>query len=198
MLAVDDLCFDYSDCPLLERVRFFVPAGSLLHLKCGNGSGKTTLLKLLAGILYPKSGCIRYDGQAVHDELALYQQRLCYVGHKFGVSQVLTVEEHYRFEENHSGQSLSELLLVLGLSGLENVVYGTLSMGQRRRLSLLRLLMSNASLWLLDEPLVSLDDIAVGMVMRLMTQQLENGGVIVITSHQPLPVSFQHQQEYQL
>lgn len=198
MLDVIDLGFDYPDKPLLNNVQFSLGCGELLHLRGHNGAGKTTLLKLLAGLLLPARGEVCYQGCPIMNNLAEYQQSICYVGHKSGISQVLTVRENCQFELQRGKHSMPFDMLIkrFSLESLEDVPCGLLSVGQRRRVSLLRLLMSNASLWLLDEPLVALDMDALALLMEFFTEHLDRGGQIILTSHQSLPLDGRDYQEY--
>lgn len=197
-LEVIELDFDYPEKQILQGVQFTVDFGYLLHLRGGNGAGKTTLLKLLAGMLRPEQGDIRYAGNSIHDDLAAYQHHICYVGHKAGVSQLLTVRENCRFELHRDKASLpfEELIQLFSLQGLEDVTCNLLSVGQRRRVGLLRLFMSNAPVWLLDEPLVALDSEAIDILMVLLNKHLANQGLVVLTSHQHLPMKQDNYQEY--
>lgn len=190
MLQVIHLDFNYVDKQVLSDIGFSVPLGTLLHLRGSNGCGKTTLLKLLAGILSPERGEIRYGNQPIKNDLAAYQQQICYVGHKTGVSQLLTARENYRFELHRDKSSLSfeEMIKLFSLQGLEDIPCNLLSVGQRRRVALLRLLMSKAPLWLLDEPLVALDKEAIASLINVITNHLHCGGQVVLTSHQDLPL----------
>ena len=197
-MHVRNLEFDYPDKRLLQRVQFTVKPGCLLHLRGGNGTGKTTLLKLLAGLLRPLQGDIQYGGHSISDDIAAYQQRICYVGHKVGMSQLLTPRENCRFELHRACGVLpfQELIKLFSLEGLEDVACGLLSVGQRRRVGLLRLLISDASLWLLDEPLVALDKDAISILMIFLNKHLAGGGQVVLTSHQNLPLRQENYQEY--
>lgn len=154
MLEIHGLGFDYPDKQVLNNIEFTLDSGCILHLRGGNGAGKTTLLKLLAGILHPDQGDIRYNGQSITTDIATYQQHICYVGHKNGISQLLTVRENCQFELQRDINSLSfeEMITLFSLQGLEDVTCNLLSVGQRRRVGMLRLLMSNAPLWLLTNP----------------------------------------------
>ena len=198
MLNVKQLDFDYPDKPLLRGVQFTVNPGCLLHLRGRNGAGKTTLLKLVAGLLRPMQGDIHYFEHSIYDDIATYQKNICYVGHKTGVNHLLTVRENCRFELHRDRRALpmDELISAFSLQGQEDVVCGLLSVGQRRRVGLLRLLMSDAMLWLLDEPLVALDAEAVTFLMTLLNKHLNRGGLIVLTSHQNLPLRQENYQEY--
>lgn len=189
MLNVQNLSFDYQDKPLLKKVRFFLASGQLLHLRGANGVGKTTLFKLLAGLLQPHEGEIIYQGQSIYDDLASYQQQLCYVGHKPGLNPLLTVKENCYFDM-HWGRRLlnfEQLVAGFGLQGLEDESCFLLSAGQRHRVSLLRIMMTDAKIWLLDEPLIALDAAAIDHLMICLETHLQQGGQIILTSHQQLP-----------
>jgi len=200
MLTVSDLNFDYSDRRLLHGINFSLAKGELLHLRGKNGSGKTTLLKLLTGLLRPCQGEIVFAGHSIYEDIATYQRNICYVGHKSGVSQLLTVRENCRFELSASTSicAFDELIRSFFLDGMEDMPCGLLSMGQRRRVGLLRILLSNASLWVLDEPLVGLDEPTLNVLMDCLTQHLVQGGQVVLTSHQALPEPLPHYREYWL
>ena len=176
MLYVTDLVFDYSDKLLLQGVHFSVKKGVVLHVKGENGAGKTTLLKLLSGLLHPLSGEITYKG------------KLCYVGHQNGVNTRLTPSEHLRFDLGVVDDVLlDDMLSCLALSDVHDKPCGLLSAGQKRRVGLLRLLAETAELWLLDEPLVGLDEAGMQVFSDLIKQHLKQNGSIVLTSHQALP-----------
>ncbi|GGI78801.1 cytochrome c biogenesis ATP-binding export protein CcmA [Legionella impletisoli] len=201
MLEVYNLDFDYPDKTVLRTIQFSVPAGSLLHLRGENGSGKSTLLKLLAGLLYPDQGQILYHEKDIHADRATYQQHICYVGHKPGISLGLTVAENCRFDlyyPSSTNKSIEALIANFGLQGMENKLCGLLSAGQRRRVGLIKLLFSRKALWLLDEPFVSLDQSAIFLLTDCLIQHLNQGGAIIMTSHQAIPLSGIPHQEYTL
>lgn len=111
MLEVINAGFDYSDTPVLQGVQFSLSAGHLLHISGCNGAGKTTLLKLLAGILQPAVGEIRYHGESITKNRVEYQQALCYVGHKSGVSPLLTVRENLRYNVHAPSTKVFDALI---------------------------------------------------------------------------------------
>jgi len=199
MLQIDKLSFDYQDRPLLHNVDFQLVAGDLLHLKGGNGVGKTTLLKLIAGLYHPVQGAILYQGTNIHQQLSLYQHDLCYLGHKTGISPYLTVKENCHFDLHYD--EACDLLSLLALFNLEpyvNTPCGLLSAGQCRQIGLLRLWGTKARIWLLDEPLVALDDHALSVVSEKIKQHCQRGGLVVVTSHQLLALALGSYQEYSL
>ncbi|KTD30833.1 cytochrome c biogenesis protein CcmA [Legionella moravica] len=200
MLEVIDLDFDYQEQPLLHHISFRVPQGGLLHLKGGNGAGKTTLLKLIAGLHQPMHGQICFSGLPISDQLAAYQQQLCFVGHKTGINPYLTVKENCLFDLNYGGNTadITELAAQFHLERFLDQPCGLLSAGQRRQVGLLRLWMSDKPLWLLDEPLVALDQTALMTLMDKIEHHRLQGGAVLLTSHQNLPLSDSDYQEYHL
>lgn len=177
MLNVHDVQFDYGDKPLLQHVSFTLEAGAILHIKGANGTGKTTLLKLLAGLLHPTEGQIKN------------KNNICYVGHKAGVNTYLTPREHARFdlESKLSDALIDDALVRLKLYEFQHTPCGLLSAGQRHRVGLLQLLSSQALLWLLDEPLIALDQASMKVLGELLLAHVRAGGSVVLTSHQALP-----------
>lgn len=200
MLNVTDLHFDYSGQPVLKGVQFSIENGSLLHLKGQNGAGKTTLLRLLAGLLDPEHGDIQYDGRSIKQDKVNYQRNICYLGHKVGVSQALTVRESCRFDflPVRSEVDFEPLMERGGLQGLEDANCGLLSVGQRKRVGLLRFYMTEAMVWLLDEPFSALDTKTVTVFIQAINDQLGRGGIVILTSHQPIPMKSGSYQEYGL
>ncbi|MBA3536447.1 MAG: cytochrome c biogenesis heme-transporting ATPase CcmA [Tatlockia sp.] len=190
MLELSALSFDYHDKPLLTGVQFSLAAGQLLHLRGANGAGKTTLLKLLAGLLQPLTGEIRYDGKDINKNLSAYQRKLCYVGHKAGINPLLTVRENCYFDLHWGRRVLTFDYLIegFGLQDLSDEPCFLLSAGQRRRVGLLRTAMTDASLWLLDEPLIALDTAAIETLMTCLENHIEQGGQVILTSHQKIPL----------
>lgn len=198
ILDVQNLHFDYPEQSVLHNVSFTVPEGCVLHLRGGNGAGKTTLLKLLAGLFVPSEGEIHYGEQSIAHDLPKYRESLCFIGHKTGVSSLLTVREQCYFDlQNHAAApSVNEIMTTFALEGLMDVPCGLLSVGQQRRVALTRLLMSRATLWLLDEPFAALDAAGMEVLMRCLNTHLLKGGQAVLTSHQPVLVG--HGVNYQV
>ena len=191
MLDVIELDFDYQDQPLFKKVTFHLPAGGLMHLRGANGAGKTTLLKLIAGLYHPSKGTIQFTGHDTNNNLAEYQRQLCFVGHKTGINPYLSIKENCFFDIHYesSNQNLFDLASIFKLENHLDSPCGLLSAGQRRQVGLLRLWMSEAKLWLLDEPLVALDDASLSIIMGKIDQHRDSGGAVLLTSHQSLPLS---------
>ena len=174
---------------LFTDVSFTVNAGSWLHVQGENGAGKTSLLRLLCGLTPAESGQVCWDGQPIAKLGQAYRNQLSYLGHQLGIKDELTVLENLRLNSMLAGKQLGddEALQVLdgfGLGGREFLPVRVLSQGQRRRLALSRLALSDTPLWLLDEPFVALDSRAVTMLQQVLAGHLQRGGLLVFTSHQ--------------
>ena len=191
MLKVIDLNFSYEDKPLLSKVNFVVNPNTLLHLRGGNGVGKTTLLKLIAGIIGPFKGDIRYLDYSIKDNKFSFQQNISYVGHKLGLSKLLTVRENYKFSFGHGNDKdkFNESLNDFELIGYEDKALSLLSAGLQHRASLMCILKNSSPIWLLDEPFVSLDDKAILLLMEKIKFKIRQGGIVVITSHQNIDLN---------
>lgn len=200
MLHLIALDFDYQNQPLLNNVTLHVPEGGLLHLKGANGVGKTTLLKLIAGLYEPLEGRVLYQGQSIYEDLKAYQRNVCFVGHKTGINPQLSLKENCFFDlqNDETHQSIKELSSIFKLEQYQDYPAGLLSAGQRRQIGLLRLWMTSARLWLLDEPFVALDEGALAIIMDKIQQHRAKGGAVLLTSHQKIPLDNSKYQEYLL
>jgi heme exporter protein A len=174
---------------LFSELAFQVSSAQTLVLLGGNGAGKTTLIRIIAGIAKPDRGRLRFEGG--HAEQGLGEQ--ChYVGHLSAVKTSLTVHENATFWSRFLGgaaQRIAGALEVFGLAALQGIPAGYLSAGQRRRLGLARLLLAERPIWLLDEPMVSLDAAAQAIVTRVANAHLATGGLVVAATHAPLGFS---------
>lgn len=196
MLVVEGLSFDRGSHRLLDGVGFTLAAGGCLHLQGTNGSGKTTLLRLIAGLTQPDTGRITWDGCAIAEPESRYRHDCLYIGHANGLQESATVAENMAFHCALTQQPFqrSHLMHVLCEHGLLDTIdrpIKALSQGQKRRVAMLRLNFSRARLWLLDEPLVALDQTALHRFSQLLTTHLANRGLAIITSHQALDTLFQ-------
>lgn len=158
-----------------------------------NGSGKTTLLRALSGLMQPTAGEIRWRGQDIHQNDEAYYAEMVYFGHLNAIKDELNALENLRISVGLSGMQIDEaqaikVLRRLGLRGREALPVKVLSQGQRRRVALARLLVSDAALWILDEPLAALDVGAVGLIQELIAEHLGKRGMVIFTTHQPLQV----------
>lgn len=175
MLSTSQVNFERYFEPVFQPVSFDLEAGQLLLITGANGCGKTTLIRVLAGVLHPTSG--RIDVSA---------NTMAYVGHYLALKDDLSVFENLRFMRDFIGTSQRDVDTVIEEVGLPHVKHNQarhLSAGQRKRCALARLLLSEAPLWLLDEPYSNLDTEGVELVDRLLTRHLLEGGAAVVATH---------------
>ncbi len=165
-------------------------AGQTLHLRGGNGAGKTSLIRVFAGFALPESGDVRYGEAGESPRTVAYREHLRYVAHRDGIKRELSARENLRLSARLMADARADgvdtALERVGLGAFATRLVAELSAGQRRRLALARLLLGRARLWLLDEPLVSLDQAGVALVEKLVHEHLTAGGMAVIATHQPL------------
>lgn len=171
---------------LFDHLDFTLGSGQSLAVTGPNGAGKSSLLRLIAGLLQPAEGRLRLDGVPAEQPLG----RLVHlVGHLDGVKAALTVGENLAFMRallDGDDNGHPHALVALGLSRLEHFPAGMLSAGQKRRLALARLLVVSRPLWLLDEPLTSLDAEGQDAFAAIARTHLAKGGLIVAATHAPL------------
>jgi heme exporter protein A len=166
-----------------------VSAGDAVVLAGPNGSGKSTLLRLLAGLIRPIAGKVLWRGQDAFTDLSEHGERVAYIGHLDAVKPGLKVRENLYFAAALSGRQIETALAALKLEALADLPARVLSAGQKRRVALSRLMLSNASLWLLDEPTLGLDIASIERFGRMLADHRAKGGMVVAATHIPLPLS---------
>jgi heme exporter protein A len=186
MLEAAELECERGARTLFRAVSFVVAPGELLRVAGANGSGKTSLLRLLCGLVRPSAGEVRWKGQPIARLKEDYARELVYVGHAPAVKDDLTPRENLEITCRLGGQptrseALAEALVRLRVPDLP---VRKLSQGQRRRAALARLLVSEAPLWLLDEPFATLDTQGISLLNGLLEKQADGGGAVVYTTHQ--------------
>jgi heme exporter protein A len=163
---------------LFQGIDLTVDAGQLVWVRGPNGRGKSSLLRLLAGLSRPDSGVVTRTAPMV------------YIGHQHALKDDLSAQEALSFlVALHEGQvdvgAVASALEQMGVKGRRHALVRMLSQGQRRRVSLARLLLSKrGSVWILDEPLDSLDDQGLALVSQLIVDHRLAGGAVIMTSHQ--------------
>lgn len=174
---------------VFSRLDFEASSGEALAVTGPNGSGKTSLLRLIAGLLTIADGSIGLEGGEA--ELTLPEQAH-YLGHRDALKPALSVTENLSFWRDYLGGEASdtaESLAAVGLDHAAQLPAAYLSAGQRRRLSIARLLAVRRPVWLLDEPTNALDAAGQSLFAALMGDHLARGGLIVAATHAPLGIA---------
>ncbi len=178
-LVADQLSLNRGGRQLFSNLCFEVGSGELIQVEGSNGAGKTSLIRILAGL--SRYG---FEGRVHRNEAILY------LGHSSAVKGMLTPRENLSWSVTGRGQysveQIDRALSKVGLYGYEDVASNTLSAGQHRRVNLARLHLSDCPLWLLDEPFTAIDKAGVESLQELFSSHVENGGAVMLTSHQTL------------
>jgi heme exporter protein A len=172
---------------------FAAQSGELVAVSGPNGAGKSSLLRMIAGLVPVAEGRLGLEGGEA--ELSLAEQAH-YLGHLDAVKPSLSVAENLRFWTGYLGGGgipASDALLAVGLAELAELPAAYLSAGQRRRLSIARLLAAKRPVWLLDEPTSALDTAAQARLAGLMRGHLAEGGIIMAATHGPLGFDAAHE-----
>ena len=191
MLEAVQLTCHRGERSLFTDLSFTLAPGELVQIAGANGSGKTSLLRLLCGLSPPFAGEIRWHSKTARGED--FHRDLLYIGHHSAVKEELSALENLRFASTFAATPLTpsqalEALSRMGLNGREHLPCKVLSQGQKRRVGLARMLVSQAPLWILDEPLTALDARAVELIQARLAEHLAQQGMIVLTTHQALQV----------
>ena len=179
---------------LFSGLAFSARPGQLLRVAGANGAGKTTLLRMVVGLGTPTQGAVHWRGAPIASQRDAVHATLVYLGHAAALKDDLSAIENLVAmtrlggDRCDAGQARAALGAA-GLPGRERLPARVLSQGQRRRVALARLALApRHELWVLDEPFNALDSAATGWLAGLVEQRLASGGIVVLTSHQAVPV----------
>lgn len=148
---------------------------------------------MLCGLAPIEWGDIHWNGVPIRKQVDVYRQDLFYLGHLNALQESMTVNENIVFSAALGGvacdqTAIPELLVQFGVGGRGSQLVRHLSQGQKRRVALLRLALSPARLWVMDEPFVAMDDSGICLLASLLAKHLDNGGLAVLTSHQTVDI----------
>lgn len=187
MLSVGGLSYYRNDNVLFKNLDFSVNAGETLHIVGGNGCGKTSLLYHLMGLLPPQQGQIFWQDTEISAHTSFLEE-IAFVGHKQAIKSSLTVKENIclagQLANAPDSVDYQVVLADLGLLSQQDLLCRYLSAGQKQRLALARLKIMPKLLWVLDEPFTALDAKGCRTLIALLKQQLQSGGLVILTSHQ--------------
>ena len=185
LLRLENVTRKFGAIEALRGVSFDIGRGEVVALAGDNGAGKTTLLRVLAGLLRADAGEVRIAGHEADHRAR--SRHVAYLGHLPALKADLSAEQNLRFLCGLHGvrpeRDIGDALVRVGLAGYDDALARQLSAGQKKRLSLARLWLSPAPLWLLDEPYANLDLDGINLVNRMVQAHLRSGGAALITTH---------------
>jgi len=171
-----------SGYTVIDNISFELRSGQIGLISGSNGSGKTSLLRMVAGLIPLTSGNLLFSPSI--DQNSEHSDGLFLLGHSLAIKDDISPEEDIKFWSSLLGCGYHEdVLLMVGLSNLKKIPCKYLSQGQKQRLGIARLIASNKSLWLLDEPTSSLDKTASLLLKEIIEKHTKSGGIALISSH---------------
>ena len=185
-LIVNNLSCQRGYKLLFENLSFELNSGEVLKVSGPNGSGKTSLMKILAGLSSFETGSIDYDDTKINSER--YNLDFLYLGHLAALSPELSCLENLKYTMRLGNDNLdldfSDALKKVGLEKFENELVGKLSAGQKKRIALSLLFITQSKVWLLDEPFSALDSKAIKIIETRIEDHCNSGGICILTTHQ--------------
>ena len=176
---------------LFKDLAFALEPGELLFLEGANGSGKTSLLRVIAGLATPESGEVAWNGEPIYRQRQTYHGEIVWLSHRTGLKGDLTLIDNLAFEAALRPQSSRQLMDVcetLDIAHLKQLPLRALSAGQQRRVALARLLLAEAPLWFMDEPITNLDRDGQSLVRSVLASHLDSGGMCAMAAHQNVEI----------
>ena len=189
MLLVQNLCLYRSNIKIFDDVNLSLGSGKIIILKGKNGSGKTSLLKTILFLLQPSSGFIYWKSKIIQKSIYDFYNNLTFIGDKNTSIRQLTIAENIIiwkkiFLSKVGNEEINNILSILKLDNFKNKKINTLSLGQIKKLELLRLIIENKRYWILDEPFTNLDTETIDIIAQSFEDHCKNEGSILFSTHQ--------------
>ena len=194
MLLVQNLSLERLDKKIFENINFSLGTNKIVMLKGRNGSGKTSLLKSVLCILEPTSGSIFWKGKPINKNVYDFYNNVTYIADKTSSIRQLTIANNIKiwkrnFLSKLDNNQIDSILSNLNLSNLIEKKVNTLSLGEIKKLELLRLVLEEKKIWILDEPLNNLDSDTIEILSQTFEDHCNNGGSILFSTHQELQIN---------
>jgi heme exporter protein A len=177
---------------VLRAVSLAIHHGEVLHVSGPNGAGKTSLLRVVCGLLHAEEGVVAWNGVPIHEANSQFLGALAYLAHDTALKGDLTALENLEFtvglKRAVTRTELRAMLRDLDVEQYADLPCRVLSAGQKRRVALARVLLSNASFWVLDEPFTNLDAASTDRITRALDHHLARGGLALVAAHRELDI----------
>ena len=194
MLLTKNISLFRDDKKIFENINLSLGSGKILGLKGKNGSGKTSLIKTILCILEPTSGSVFWKGKNLEKNLYDFYNNITYIADKTSSLKQLTINENIKIWKNIflskiNNDQIENILQTLKLDSYKNKKTNTLSFGETKKLELLRLIIENKKIWILDEPFTNLDTEAIDVVKQTFEDHCRKEGSIIFSSHQNVQIN---------
>ena len=194
MLLTKNISLFRSERKIFENINLSLGSGKILGLKGKNGSGKTSLIKTILCILEPTSGSVFWKGKNLEKNLYDFYNNVTYIADKTSSLKQLTVNENIKIWKNIflskiNNDQIEKILHILKLDSYKNKKTNILSLGETKKLELLRLIIENKKIWILDEPFTNLDTEAVDVIKQTFEDHCRKEGSIIFSSHQNVQIN---------
>jgi len=194
MILVQNLNLERIDKKIFENINFSLGTNKIVMLKGRNGSGKTSLLKSVLCILEPTSGSMFWKGKPINKNLYDFYNNVTYISDKTSSVRQLTIANNIKiwkkiFLSKLDKNQIDGILSNLNLTNLIDKKVNTLSLGEIKKLELLRLVLEEKKIWILDEPLNNLDSDTIEILAQTFEDHCDNGGSILFSTHQELQIN---------
>ena len=194
MLLTKNISLFRADKIIFENINLSIGSGKILGLKGKNGSGKTSLIKTILCILEPTSGSIFWKGKNIEKNLYDFYNNVTYIADKTSSLKQLTINENIKiwkkiFLSKINNDQIEKILQTLKLDSYKNKKTNILSLGETKKLELLRLIIENKKIWILDEPFTNLDSEAIDVIKQTFEDHCKKEGSIIFSSHQNVQIN---------
>ena len=188
MLLINNLSYSRNETKIFENLNLSLSNKKIIQIKGRNGSGKTTFLKVILNILEPNNGEIIWKGKNIKKNIFDFYKQTTFIMDHNTSTRELSVEDNINFWRGLSSSKLNneeifELLNKLNIEKYYKTKVMYLSSGERKKLELIRLILEQKKLWVLDEPFNHLDDLSIEILNQTFLDHVNNDGMILFASH---------------
>ena len=188
MLLINNLSFSRNSNIIFENLNLSLSNRSITQIRGKNGSGKTTFLQVILNILEPKTGEIFWEGKNIKKNIFNFYNQTTFIMDQNTSTRELSVLDNIKFWKGLSSSKLDDddvflLLKNLNIEKYQNTKVMYLSSGEAKKLELLRLILEQKKLWVLDEPFNHLDDLSIEIINQTFLDHVNNNGMILFASH---------------